>query len=466
MRLPTGVLLLAVAALFGVVTARAGADAPRQVELEGVKAVVTAPEGWEQATDTPAAGQWRVVFRGPKLAKGGAQCEARVFPVKETQEAVSVLMQAADQVSRQVGGDGFGVPELRALKLEGRPAAEAQLVVQAGSLRLEGRIRLLRAAGTAWAMAWGLAPPDAPPEVLAVARGFASSLTPSEPAFYEPAPPAGDPEETIVAPPGEDPVRRRHLQAVIDALEAGSGVRLPQNVRAEVYATLREDALHGGAAARSAYRDTARTLHEARGESAQAQQALRAEVGKRLFQALEARQESGHAPAQRLALIFGLGRQPGAGTAEDGLTRFEVEVVLEGLAFLGALGADQALELSVARRATLREVLSARWKALDAEGRAALKRFATAAPALASTWQAATPTQRFHVRAGVAALVLLPRGPAGTAPPAPPADLKALRACLDANPRAPEAWLEALQAAPPAELVRLADLLPSEPPPK
>ena len=352
-QLPTCALLLCVAAATGVSARGARAGDLQRVELEGVKAVVRAPEGWERAAQTPAAGEWRVVFRGPKLAQGGAQCEARVFPVQGTEEAASVLMQAADQISRQVGGEGFGVPQLRSFRLEGRPAAEAQLVVQAGHVRLEGALRLLRAAGTAWALAWGLAPADAPAAVREVAGGFASSLVPSEPAFYGPAPPLGDPEEAITAPPGEEPVRRRHIEAVIGSLEAGAGLRLPRNARAEIATTLREDALHGGAAARAGYRDTARALHEGQGLPPEEQLLLRASIGRRILEALNKRQESGYAPAQRLALIFALGQRPGAGTAEAGLTRFEVEIVIEGLAFLAALAADLAVEPDATQRAAL-----------------------------------------------------------------------------------------------------------------
>ncbi len=444
----------------------AHAGEPVLVDLEGVKAVVRAPEGWERAAQTPAAGEWRVVFRGPKLAQGGAQCEARVFPVQGTEAAVSVLMQAADQISRQVGGEGFGVPQLRSLRLEGRAAAEAQLVVQAGQVRLEGAVRLLRAAGTAWALAWGLAPVDAPADVREVARGFASSLVPSEPAFYEPAPPAGEPEEALVSPPGEEPVRRRHIEAVIGALEAGAGLRLPQNARAEVLAVLRTDALEGGAATRKGYRDTARALHEALGQPAEEQLALRTSLGQGLLKNLEARQGSGHAPAQRVALILALGARPGVGNAEAGLTRFEVELILEGLAFLAALAADRALEPDATQRAGLREALSTRWEALDPEGRTALGRFADVAPDLLSAWGRATPDQRFALRAGVAALLLAPPAEPAAPPPAPPADLKALRVCLDASTPTPEALFEALVSAAPGELVRLTALLPSQPPPK
>ncbi len=457
--------LLLVLLTIGFGARRASAEGAL-VDLEGVKAVVRAPEGWERAAVTPAAGEWRVVFRGPKLAQGGAQCEARVFPVQGTQEAVSVLLQAADQVARTVGGEGPGLGLVTALRLEGRPAAQAHLVVQAGTLRLEGGIRILRAAGTAWALAWGLAPADAPAAVREVARSFASSLTPSEPAFYEPAPPPGDPEEALVSPAGEEPLRRRHVEAVLGCLEAGAGLRLPQNARSEVLAVLRTDALEGGAATRKGYRDTQRALHEASGKPAEEQLALRAGLGQALLKNLQERQGSGYAPAQRLALILALGARPGMGNTEDGPTRFEVEIVIEGLAFLASFAADRALEPDAAQRAGLREAFSKRWAVLDPEGRADLERLATAGPDLLAAWGKATPDQRFALRSGVAALLLLPRAVPGSAPPAPPADLKALRACLDASTRSPEQLFEGLVNAAPGDLVRLTALLPSQPPAK
>ena len=424
---------LALAALFTCAVGPAGAAEPELLHLEGVKAEVRAPQGtWTREVKNLAAGQWRAAFRSAK-----AQLEVRTFPVQSVEDAIKALWQAADTTSRQVKGDGFGLPAPRVLRLEGRPAAESDWWVQVGTTRWEGRMRLLRAAPDLWALAWGLAAPDASVEEQRGAADFAGTLAPSEPAFHEPTLSDGDPEEVLVKPPGEPSVVRRHTVAVLTLVEAGAGVRFPRAVRAKVLAALAREAREGGATAREGLRAAADAFAESAGLAPEARDAARAALGKKLVDGLHERSKAGNAPAHELVLTLARGREVAVGTAESGLTRFEAEAWLDGCAFQTELAADQPFEPTPEQRQVQRATLASRWAGWSLEDRAHVRTAARKAVDLVRAWAQADTNDRFIVRATAVSL-LLPDSPPGSEPPVM-GDLKALRAWLDAAVRDPNA---------------------------
>jgi hypothetical protein len=381
--------------------------------------------------------------------------------LQETEAPASVLMQAADEVARQVGGEGFGLSAVRSFALLGRPAAEGDLVVQAGALRLEGRARLLRAEGQMWALAWGLASSQAPEEARTLVRGFPATLEPDEPAFFDPWQGRPDPEEALVLPRGEERLRRHQLEATVDAIEAAAGVRLPRAARAEAVAALADDARRGEPATRAGYRDVARALHEASAKPAEERRALAIAIGRRVLEALEARGRQGYEPALKIALLLQLGVKPGAGDAADGLTRFELEHLLDAAAFVAALGADRLPRDDAATRMPLRAVLADTWRQGSAAAHGSRRTVALWAADLRPAWERASAQERLRLRAGAARLLrgAGPGSPDAGTPPAPE-DARALRRLLDEDPLDDPGLLERALAAPAADLERLLALLP------
>lgn len=433
----------------------ARAEGPARVALEGVKADVQAPEGaWEHVAETPAAGQWRVAFRS-----GAAQCEARVFPLQDADDPKVVLMQAADKVSRQVRADGFGLPGIRLLTLDGRPAAESTWWVVSGVVRQEGRIRLLRAGERAWALAWGLAPGDASAAIRAAAHDFAGSLAPTEPAFHEPSVEAEDPEQVVAQDRG-GPVVRRQLLAALATLEAGGDFRFPDTWRGKALEALAQEARTGTETTRTGFRELAAQVAESQGLSAADRATVLKTLGQRLLEALFRRAQEGEPTAQRLALIVSVGRRPVAGEGEAALTRFDAEAWAQVLAFLAAFAADAGVELTSEQREAAVARLSGLWPALSAEERGAVRRLAREAPDLGALYRAADAPRRLAFRLAVVDR-LRPAAP-GSAPAGDVA--RALRARLDV-PGDPRALLEALGGLPVADVARLADALRPPPPP-
>ncbi len=449
--LPRRLPRLLVALLLAGAAPRADADPPATVTLEGARAEVLVPPGaWEETRQTLAPGQWRVVFRA-----AGTECEARVFPVQEIEDPVVVLQQAADRVSRQVRADGFGLPARRAFVLDGRAAAESTWWATLGTRLHEGRIRLLRAEGRAWALAWALAPVDAPRALREAADAFARGLRPTEPAFYEPAEPRSDPEE-VVATDARGPVVRRQLLAALEALEAGAGVVLPTARRAELLEGLAREAREGGDASREGFRALASELAEARGRPEPEQAALRATLGRRLVETLFRRADAGHRPAEALAVVVAMGRRPLAGDGADALPRFAAEALLELFAFVASFAADAAVTPSGALEESLLASLRARWPALPAAERDAWRARAARAAGLAERFRAADPVERLRLRTGVVGLLLPETAePPPPAPPPVPDPARALRARLDRSPRDPAALLEAVASLSAADLERL-----------
>ena len=235
------------------------------------------------------------MFKGEK-----AQCEARVFPVQSAEEAKVVLWQAADKTSRQMQGTAFGLPAVRAFVIDGRDVAESEFWVQSGTSHLEGRIRLLRASPQSWALAWGLATPEAAPAARDAAIDFASTLVPSEPAFFEPPVGEGDPEEELVPAPGEPALTRRHLRAVLALVEAGARVRFSRAGRLGLLDALAMEARQEGPKHREALRTAAEANAESLGLGAESRAAAREQLGKRILELAQVRSDAGKPPAQLL----------------------------------------------------------------------------------------------------------------------------------------------------------------------
>lgn len=421
-------------------------EPPALTPLAGVRAGVREPGApYERTEDVPRAGQWRLLLRAP-----GSTLEARVFPVAAADDERSVLMQAADQASRLMRGDGFGLPSLRTFRLDGCAVAESDWWVTRGAVRFDGRIRLLRASPAVWALAWGLSAEDTPAAAREAAQQFARSLVPTEPTFHEPLPPAPDGEEVLAHPAGEEPLRRRHLDTALEILEQAARLRLPRAEREAVRALLLAEA-QASAHAREGFRGMATQVSEARGLPAESQRVLRQSLGERMLQGLDRRANEGEPRAQELTLRITLARRPAAGSAEDGLTRWEAGTLLDAAGFLASLAADQALAGDAAPRERALAGLAARWEALGAEERAALRAAERSAADLPARCAAADPVQRTALRrAAVEALRPLP---AGAVLPDDP--LRALRARLDLAPADPGALLDAAAALAPAAWTRL-----------
>lgn len=445
---------LACLVLLGALAPRVGLAAPGGVALEGAKAEVQAPAGtaWTKATAARTAGEWEVSWRGTK-----AHLEARVFPVRDMEEVEKVLWQAGDAVSREMKGDGFGLPGVRTFALDGHATAEADLWVQSGTAHLEGRIRLLRASPQAWALAWGLAQADAEKAEAAAASAFAGTLVPSEPAFFEPPGDGGSPEEAVVAVAGEPGVVVRHLRAALALLEAGTGSRLARGSRTQALSLLAQQARDDGPAARALLRAAADACAESEGLAPEARAQAREALGKRLLEALKVRTATGQPGVNPLSVLFAAAARTVVGTAPEGLTGAEVEAWLDGSAWLASLAADGEVTPTPEQRAVQREGLAARWEGWTAVERTAARAAAAAGVDPAAAWAAADGARRFACRAAVVAALLPPRPPETT--PDPALDMPTLRRRLDAATRDPATVWAAACALAPAEQQRLFSLL-------
>lgn len=441
----------------GAAALRAG-EAPARTGLGGVPASVVLPAGWTTREEAPASGQWRLVLVPPAGHAGRVLAEARVFPVEEDEAPAQVLMQAAGLVARQAGAFGFGTPRLESRVVLGRPLADADLDLRAGGERLAGRMVLLRAGPALWALAWGLCSDAVPAALRESLRAFAGSLEPDEPAFAEPYAGLPDPEQVLGGPPGEEPVRRRHVEATVACLEAAVRAALPRLLREEVHAALADDVVRGGPRARAGYRDVARVVHEAQGQPAAEREELARQVGARVLEALQVRARETYPPAVRVAMV--LSAVPKEGPGERGLPLLHAEHLLESASLLAALAADAWPAPETAARRTLRERAAARWATLDGPAREAWREALDAAPGLPSRWAAAPQAARLSLRAEAARLLR------GLPPEQAPADARSLRGLLDAQPLGALPALEAALAAEPAALAAALRRLPAASPAK
>lgn len=431
-------------------------DVPAATTLGGAPASVVLPAGWTTREEAPASGQWRLVLVAPSGHAGRVLAEARVFPVEDDDPPAQVLMKAAGLVAKQVGAFGFGTPRLESRVLLGRALADADLELRAGATRLAGRLCVLRAGPALWAMAWSLCSEDAPEALREAARGFAGSLEPTEPAFVEPYGAGPDPERVLAQAQGEEPVRRRHVEATVACLEAALGLSLPRLWREEAHAALAEDVARGGPKARAGYRDVARRLHDAQGLPAAERAALAQQAGARVLQELRARAAEAYPPAARITMM--LATLPSVPPGPAGLPLLHAEHLLESASLVAALAAEGWPEVVGPERRALRERASARWATLDAAAQAAWLEAVAASPTLAARWREAPRSAQQALRAQAARLVR----PAASAQPEP--DARALRGLLDVEPVAPAAALAAVLEAEPAVLAALLRVLPGAAP--
>jgi len=349
---------------------------PAPVDLEGAAATVTPPSGrWRRTAQSLGPDQWFVQYLSED---GGVLLRTFVFPVRQSRDPSSLLMQAVDTFFRGIGVEGFGMPSRRTRAVWGAVAADGDLNAAVKGVKVVGSARLLLAGPDTWALAIGYAPADGPVEVRDAVRRFTGSLEPRDPRFYARVfRSAADLAAVVLKPKDEEVLTGADLAALHLILEAGAGVRFPLAARTSILDTLIAEAAQNTPAGRAAYRQAAPALEKSAALSAEERAQGMHTLGRRMLEALFTRANEMHEPAMRFSNLWRHLRTVAVGTSVDGLSVAALASANEMSAFLASVAADREVVLEgkagVDLQKTLTEDLEARWASLDAAEKTALR---------------------------------------------------------------------------------------------